>query len=424
MLLAACASTQRAQVQSAIDARRVPDALAAYERMRASEGADPILLAKIAAALLEAEALSDDQATSAAAFAQLTAAGTAARDTLRRLSAVPGKPVVNAHALSVLATHGDNNARTLLRASIDASDSDIRAYAITSLEVIDDAPLLVAALGNSSGAVRLAAANVAAPGPIVPELFAALVGASRNDPLPAVRAACIRALGRAGTDAVETLRERLSDVSEPVRMAAIGALAQADRVRARDILTSLLGMGANPASLEAARVLAAPIAGDERGVIDARAFLLRGLASTEVPLRTQSAVALAGLPPDATMTAALLSAMETDADASVKLLLASMLLSRSDAQARAHIVLHALLASAGMIALQAAATLAKEVDRDAMHVLAQGLRDPNPAFRSVSARAVAREALLPDLVRRALGDEDASVRITTAGAILSAASAL
>ncbi len=420
---AGCAATQQVQVVSALEARNVTEALAAYERMREAEGADSALLARIAALILESEALADNHPTQDASFSQLTAAGTAAHPTLQRLADDDAHPRQKAHALSILASHGDAAARAELRALLDSDDSDIRAYALASVNVVDDAPTLAAALAHTSGAVRLAAANVSAQGPLVPELVLALTDASRNDPLPSVRAACVRALSRGGSEAVEALRERLSDPSEAVRMAAVGALAVADRVRAREILTSLLAMGPNSASIEAARVLAMPIEGDDRGVVDARAFLLRGLRAAEPALRTQSAVALAGLPSDASMNDTLLSAMENDADASVKLLLAATMLTHVGAEQRARAVLHSLFAPMSMNAVQAAAALAKEHDREAMHVLAVALRDSNAAYRRVSARAVARDAMLPDLVRRALADEDAMVRIVTAGAILSAESA-
>lgn len=416
-----CASSMRTDVRSAIDASNAGDAMAAYERMRASEGGDTALLADIAAVVLKAEIV-HDTGNRDAAFGQLLSAGTAANAALESL-AHDESPLVRAASLEILASRGQTSARNDLRAYLNDADPVVRSHALAALDVVDEANVLAEALAHPTSLVRMKAAQRAATGTVVPELFLALTTVARNDPEVSVRAAAVRALGRAGPTAIETLRDRLSDPAESVRTAAVGALAMADRARAREILGSLLDMGPNAASLEAARVLAMPNGADESGVVDARAFLLRGLAAEDVNLRTQSAVALAGLREDATMNDALLQTMESDGDSSVRILLAGSLLNRASTEARARTLLHALLQTEGATGVQAAALLARDHDRDAMHVLAAATRSPSPVLRRISVRAVARDAMLPDLVRRSLLDADVSVRLAAAGAILSASSA-
>lgn len=417
----ACGSALRSDVTRAVDASNAADAMTAYERLRSADGDDPALLADIAAVVLENEIV-QDSGNRDAAFGQLLAAGTAGNEILDKLSRNEA-PIVRVSALEILTSRGQTDARTELRSYLNDSDAVVRSRALSSLDVVDEANVLAAALSHPSSAMRLKAAQRAATGVVVPELFLALTTAARNDPEASVRAASVRALARAGSTAVEALRERLSDPNEGVRTAAVGALAVADRVRAREILGSLLDMGPNGASIEAARVLAMPIGEDASGTVDARAFLLRGLESSDANIRTQSAVALAGLSEDSTMNDALAHAMETDNDTSVRILLGGTLMNRAATAARAQTVLHALLESQGMGAVQAAALLARDHDRTAMHVLADATRDPSAVLRRIAVRAVARDALMPHLVRRALLDTDASVRITAAGAIVSAASA-
>ncbi|MBW2460400.1 MAG: hypothetical protein JRH11_02055 [Deltaproteobacteria bacterium] len=145
-LTTACGGGPRGQVMSAVEASDLELAIHRYERYRAAEGADPGLLAQVAALLLEDAAAADDEGARRAALAQLGLAGTAGRESLRRL-AQPGRdPVLRARALELLAKGGDGAAQEQLRALLDAERWEILAAAVSVLEGSTDEGLLLAYL--------------------------------------------------------------------------------------------------------------------------------------------------------------------------------------------------------------------------------------------------------------------------------------
>ena len=419
-----CAGTPRRRVLDAIDARRSAVALAAYERFRGEEEPDGALLARVAALILEEAALGDDVRLRDAALSQLTLAGTASTATLERLAEVRGHDVVRARALAALAQRGDDGARDALRAMFGHADADVNAAAVRVLDAQTRRADLLQALTSPQALVRAAAADALRAAAPDADVRLALAQTARADADTRVRAAAARALGAFGASAAEALRERLADPDPSVRSAAIGALVTADRTAARLALTPLLALAPNSAGIEAARFLARETGGDTRATVDARAYLLRALESSEASLRVSAAISLVSLPQDPTLSATLRRVMVSDSDVSVRLLLATTLARSSGADAaaatEARTTLTAILRDGAMPGVQAAAALAALGDAAAIRALSTQLTDADPAIRRVAARALARDALRPDAARRALGDADATVRIAAAGGILSA----
>lgn len=75
-----------------------------------------------------------------------------------------------------------------------------------------------------------------------------------------------------------------------------------------------------------------------------------------------------------------------------------------------------------MARVQAAALLAEDGDAEARAVLSDVLASDAPSIlRRTAARALARDARMPDAARRAMADDDPLVRIHAAGGILAAA---
>ncbi|MBP7685527.1 MAG: hypothetical protein KBB95_26650, partial [Deltaproteobacteria bacterium] len=157
--LAACASGPRSAVRAEVQQRRVPEALAAYERVRSSDGPDVGLLRHVAALTLELAAESEDGAVRDAALSQLRRAGEHGRSALGRLAQHP-QPAVRAAALLLQSDAGGALARAELRAFLDAEDHEARAAAQGALDpgAADDAAVLRAALTDPSARVRRAAA--------------------------------------------------------------------------------------------------------------------------------------------------------------------------------------------------------------------------------------------------------------------------
>jgi len=396
----------------------------------------------VAALVLETEATQGNPKRRDAALSQLALAGTEATPILERIGHRDGATVARARALEMLAQHGDTDAKDMLLGMLDSRDPEILASALSVADPRSEGPRLIAALENPVAAVRSAAARALGNAAPDPAARLALATAARVDPTPSVRATAVRALGRFGTDAVEVLRDRLSDADSSVRLAAVGALVQADRDRALAIIGPLLEMEPHSAAIEAARVLAEPPAAPPRaadddesagahrqgpanysGTTDARAYLLRALVTTDAGLRAQAAVALLSLPPDPSIERALLDAMAEERDAQVKLVLATALHRRASPRQRASRVLERLMGEGGMPAVQAAIVLGSAGSRKALRHLAQTMRNGAVQERRVAARALARDTMHPDAARHALRDRDPVVRISAAGGILAAVSA-
>lgn len=424
-LLTACGAGPRARVVSAVDTGDFEHAYSAYEEFRATDGDDAGLLARVAGVLLREEVEGDDDGRRRAALSQLTLAGTAGDPILRDLADGPGATPARVGALSVLARRGREDARLALRALADTDEPDVLAAAILGMDPEPDRALLLSHLESTHGQVRTAAARALGPLADDPEVRRALEEAARVDPVASARAAAVRGLAGAGAEAVEILRERLSDPESSVRLAAVGALFEADREEALRALGPLLAVAPSPAGIEAARLIAQLDAEDAppEEAEAARAFLRQALIAEDPALRSQAGVALAGLPLDArSPTEALREALAREGDATVKLSFARALWRRDQEAARE--ALEALLGGEGMPRVQAAALLAGEGHDGAPEVLEEVLgSDEGSLLRRTAARALAREAMRPLEVRGALHDDDALVRIYAAGGILAASAA-
>ena len=426
LALSGCASAPRARVGAALAAGDLSLARREYEVLRVSDGEDTELLARVAGLLLEQEAASEDRDRRRAAVQELGLAGPMGRPILQRVvaGAGPGRLA----ALESLARRGDRDARRELRGLADSEDPEARAASVLGMDVELDRALLLDWIASPSARVRQAVAERLGELTIDSEAQQALEAAARVDPEPAVRAACVRALGEIGPNAVEALRERLSDESASVRTAAVDALVRADRARALEVLGALLAMPPSPAGIEAARVIATPLATEPEepaGARDARAYLRGALSSSDPTLRAQAGVALAGMPPQEGVEISLRAALAAETDDGARLSLARALLRQPSAQVDARAALAALMErDAAMNGLQAATILAAEGEESARQRLRAFLEMPDATLRRVAARALARDAMRPDEARVALDDEDALVRIRAAGGILAAYAAV
>ncbi len=412
----------RRGVDDALDARDLGGALEAYDRFRATEGADVALLADVAALLLELEALSDEPTRRDAALAQLELAGNAGLDTLRRVGRSEGVTIARARALAALTKRRDSQARAFLYALLDGDDPAILALAVTALQDDEEARMLEL-LAHADPQVRRAAALRLSARRDSSAALEALVQIARVDPEARVREAACRALGSFGAAAVPRLRERLDDPDPQVRQTVVRALVQADRDAAIPIIAPLLGLPPSPASIEAARVLAyvgVDEARDETGET-ALQWLLGVLSHEDASLRSTAAIALVSVAPTGAPLDALRGALAREEDRGVRLGLARALLPSDDDDARpAHDALLALLDGDDMPAVQAAALLAENDDAAGVAKLEATLASEDPLLRGVAARALARGAHLPDAVLPALRDPEPLVRIQAAGGVLAA----
>lgn len=421
LALAACGGGPRKNVGNAIGARDVPGALAAYERFREADGSDVRLLGEIAALVLELEALGEVPERSDAAIAQLRLAGNAGVGALRRVAASEGVTLARAKALGALHARRDRGATAYLYALLDADDPEIVAEAIVAIEPAEEAKLL-SFLDDTSPRVRRAAATRLAARRDSAAVFDRLLVVARVDPAARVRAAAIRALGEQGASAVPMLRERLGDPDHAARQAVIHALIRADEQAAVPILAPLLGLPTGVAGVEAARVLAMLPPTEQNAAVrdDALAFLRGALHHEETSLRAQASVALVSLRPSRETREAAQAALERETDRGVRLGLARALLRDPEGQPEGREALVALLEGDDMPGVQAAAVLAESAVEPAIAKLEAVLSAGAPLLRRVAARALARDARMPEAARRALEDEDPLVRIAAAGGILAA----
>ncbi|MBK7150856.1 MAG: HEAT repeat domain-containing protein [Sandaracinaceae bacterium] len=426
--LAACASGPRSAVRAEVQQRRVPEALAAYERVRSSDGPDVGLLRHVAALTLELAAESEDSAVRDAALSQLRRAGEHGRSALGRLAQHP-QPAVRAAALLLQSDAGGALARAELRAFLDAEDHEARAAAQGALDpgAADDAAVLRAALTDPSARVRRAAAMRLRQSALDAEVRVALEQVARVDPALTVRVAALQALGHQGPEAFAELRERLSDPDGSVRMAALMALSHADPVQASGVLAGFLATPPSTSSVEAARLLAqreeepeAPRAAD---------YLVSALAHSDENIRAQAAVALSSLTlvfaPDPSTgapryEAELLARLEAEPVRRARLILAQTLLRGVSSQAAGQAALREMLAGDDVPAVMAAVSLSREGDAAALALLDAALVDTRVTHRRIAAAALTRDAGDPDRARAALLDEDALVRVAVAGGILAA----
>jgi HEAT repeat protein len=422
-LLIACGSAPRGRVAAAVDRGDFDEAFAAYEEFAAHEGTDNDLLGRVAGLLLEREARSEDAELRRAAFTQLSLAGTAGMPILRELANDPGVTPARLAALQALAQRGDQASLLVLRSFADHDDPEVVAASIAGMDPELDRALLLRLAQSDDAVIRREAVTRLARAVSDPAVLAELERIARVDAEALVRAAAVRSLGQADEGAIAILRERLSDPEAIVRFAAIGALMDADQEQARIAFGALLEIAPSAAGVEAARLLAL-LEDDESalpGPAAARAYLLRALASDDPSLRAQAGIALSSLPVDrGPPLDALRTALEREVDPDVRVAFARALY-RHDRPA-AELALRELLESEGMPRVQAALLLAERGDRPARDVLEEiAGSDAASMLRRTAVRALARDALAPDLALPYLRDADAIVRIYAAGGILAAA---
>lgn len=427
MLLAgltlACGASPRARVIAALAREEPSGALDAYETFRASEGADPGLLGRVAALRLEREARSEELDVRRAAVQQLALAGVAGAPSLRKLASLPGVAPARLEALEALARRGDVDARLALRALADHADPAVADLAILGMDPTLDRALLLERARDARPRARREAIERLRDAVGQAEVRDALMTAARVDADPSVRAAAVRALARAGAEGVPMLRERLGDPDASVRMAAVAALVEADPAGGRLALGAMLAVAPDPAGIEAARLLVLAGPGPEGlpGPDAGRLFLRRALAAGDPSLRAQAGVAIASLQPDrGAPWAALREGLAAERNPEVRFALSRALFRHAPEAARP--ALRALLAVAPpMVRVQAATLLASAGDDVARAVLEDVLASEEPSIvRRTAARALARDALAPDAARTALRDADPMVRIYSAGGILAA----
>lgn len=413
LLLGGCLSAAERRVQ---DALQRGDVTAAVEVYRQDNRRDARLLLRIAEAVLE-RAVLEPGGTRDAALNQLAMSGTSARAVLQHL-AEDGGGLVRARALLLLSKLGEHAARNKLEALLDSPDMEVAAVALLDVEPARHAPRLRMALRLPASPMRLAAATRLGQAPPQSATLRELIEAARRDPDLAVRAAAARALAAQGAAASQSLETLANDEEAAVRSAAIGALLKVDRARALRVLDRQLDADPSSRSIEAARRLMMAAA---KGRYAERAEGLLGMALTtdDSKLRAAAAVAMLGLPADSTLRALLAQRAETEKTAAVRL---SIMLALGSDHAGARKGLQALMAGGDLTSSQAARELAVSGDVEATAKLVALTGSKSAAVRRVVARALARDLGRPHDVRGLLSDSDASVRITTAGAILAGSS--
>ncbi len=443
-----CGGPSGGAVKAALERGEVQQAVSAYGQMAQS---DPALLARIAAALLKKEALGRDDGRRQAALSELAGAGDCARALLRELADGaaddPGPAALaGARALELLAARAEGEAVDRLRELVDAEQPEVRAAAVSVLRLAEDLQRLLGELESPYSAVRLAAARAlgrAGAGgatsmpsstgqpetTLPPAARIALENSARLDPAAAVRGAALWSLGDAGPQAAESIEQALGDSEREVRLAAIGALARADGERAGLVLGRLLQSDLSDEGIAAARHLlaldqdggGAARTGGSDAMAEARRYLERALGAAEPELRAAAAVAVDALPQNRFDGEWLLKRIEQEKVPRVRLSLVNAVFSSSEPDERLLGALREIGAAGGPSGAYAIALLAGQGDPKALGKLSSLLKDGSAAVRRVAARALGRDLDRPHLVRQALGDQDPSVRIAAAGAVLAAA---
>jgi len=235
---------------------------------------------------------------------------------------------------------------------------------------------------------------------------------ARDDPDPSTRSAALRALTRRdGDESVfqSLTSEALDSDALSVRLAAVTVLS--DRVEhewARTTLARIMLEGSGPDSVRAAVILARW--GDEGAMQRLQLALGEGGAIVASTI----AIGAPGL--EAGIRSALLRALEHE-EPEVRLQVAATLLATDDRE-RAASELGQLLDQPGWIGARAAIALARVGDDAAYGRLSTSLGDPDSELR---AYVVTAAGLIPGalaLARPGLSDEDGTVRVAAAAAVL------
>ncbi|HKP64464.1 MAG TPA: HEAT repeat domain-containing protein, partial [Polyangiales bacterium] len=216
-----------------------------------SGGREPELEKALAQAVLEQAARSDNAERRRRAFGELQLAGTRARPLLQSLTR-SSEPLTRALAWNALFQLGDSGARDELRPLADSPDPDIAALGYGALDAERDRPRLMAALVEPNRARRASAVRVLGSGDDAPQIRLALEAVAKLDPDAGVRAAALGVLGRYGSEATPTIERALGDEAQPVRIAAISALARIAGPHELDLVARDLGSIPRPETLTAA----------------------------------------------------------------------------------------------------------------------------------------------------------------------------
>jgi len=408
--LGCAASETRHQVVAAIERGAYADALRTYEK----GGQERSLLRVLAESVLLQDAQLADGPRQRSAFGELELLGTRARPWLERLARPEQPESVRARALRILMVLGDSDARAQLRELAFTADPAVVDEAFAALDPSLDQALLLSTLRAPRAARRLAAVVLLGAAD-APNTLQPIVELSRSDPEPSVRAAALFALERRGAEAVRAFERGLKDDSESVRVAAIAAFARAAPAQALSHLDQQLGSAVSHETLAAAVALLQmqPVCEAAR----AHDALARGLAASESPLRSHTAVLIRTLPGDRESLAAVRERLAIESVPEVQLALALALGADDPAARRA---LARLAQGTALVAAQAAQELARFGDATAERQLITLRASASSVTRASVARALGRDRRVPEAVAPLLADQDPSVRIAAAGAILAA----
>jgi hypothetical protein len=410
MLLASSCAGTPAGVEAPLRRFDIEQALVVYE----ARAPAPQTLARIAAAVLEAEALSGSARRSRAALAALASAGTHALSALRRLGRNRFDDDVRARALGLLARLHDADAlATLAEVPADASTA-WQAAAVETLSPEADRARLVELAEAPAVELRLAAVQRLVGAPPADELRFAAARIARHDPDHGVRRAALRVLGRHGVAAASELAERAGDAPDELRADVLAALAAVDYALAVRLADPWLTSDPSPSAIDGARVLLR--AGRERAPAKALALLERALAHHDADLRARAAVALGALPAAAAAPLAR-ARLEHESERSIRLLLALA----APGSAQGDGALRRLTTRDDVVAAQAALELARRAGAQAQDASARVLalaESERTVVRAIVVGPLAGELGRAHEVRRALLDREPRVRVAAAVGML------
>jgi HEAT repeat protein len=410
-----CVSNSSKKVVMAIERGDVCEAIKEYG---AQKREDLALLSEIAEALIEREAKAPEKARRDAAFREMRLSGNGAKRVLLRLSQGGDASIPRAKALELLMDLGDGGAKEDLLASLGSTEPEIISVALGAFDPETDVGRVLKALESPWPEVRQKAAVLLGRAHPQSDVRIALTEAVRLDPEPKVRSAALISLATYGAESLPTIEPLLSDQNLSVRQAAIRALVRADYNQAEHVLDKYLNAVSGPEGVEAARQLIIGKTSDKGSAAGAFNYLYRALSSSDPAIRAQAAVTLDGLPVDSIDVKKVVAYLEKEKAPAVKLLLATTLLSVPEANRAVDSALLEIMNKGGVPGAQAAAERAVRGDQNALQKLFDSRSDPSVLIRRVVVRLIARKLGHPHEVFNRLCDDDSSVRVIAAGAIL------
>ncbi|MDW8246141.1 MAG: HEAT repeat domain-containing protein [Sandaracinaceae bacterium] len=419
-----CGGGIRMEIMRAAQQGRGSTALAHYKTLRKEEGDDEEVLAWVAEALLIEESRVQEKTRREAALRELLGAGARGKEVLRRITQAPNPPL---EAFVVLGGASDRDAMRFLRGLADHPDLETRVASVVGMSAQEDLAILLEWCDAFEPELRERACAKLAGAAADPEALRLLSERARIDPMPGVRKACVRALGFFGKPAAGVLLDRLSDGDGSVRQAALEALMRASEDDGREAVRSMLAIPIHHEGLEAAALLVRASSKERASSDEDRAsgmrHLLSALQHPDPSIRSHAAVLISGLPDLKPYARALAQRLGEEKEPQVRLGLARAVIRSGEEQMGRAALRRLLREDHGMIGLQAAAMLAGLGEERGIERLREALEANDPSFRLVAAWALAREAMRPIEVWRALEDPEPLVRIRAAGGILAARAA-